>query len=101
MLAGICRVPLTAIILLFELTRDYNIILPTIAAVGLSFWTSSIQLFPPQREKISKQISDAKASYLFLDEMAINKVLVGERVQKKLVDDSGEFVSEVIIEKID
>ncbi|MFM7447545.1 MAG: chloride channel protein [Leptolyngbyaceae cyanobacterium] len=37
-LAGSARAPLTAILLLFELTRDYRIILPLMAAVGLSAW---------------------------------------------------------------
>uniref|UniRef100_B8HWS8 Chloride channel core n=1 Tax=Cyanothece sp. (strain PCC 7425 / ATCC 29141) TaxID=395961 RepID=B8HWS8_CYAP4 len=35
-LAGSTRSPLTAILLLFELTRDYRIILPLMAAVGIS-----------------------------------------------------------------
>ncbi len=38
MLAASARAPLTAILLLFELTRDYRIILPLMAAVGLSVW---------------------------------------------------------------
>ncbi|KAL4537154.1 hypothetical protein Ndes2437B_g08306 [Nannochloris sp. 'desiccata'] len=42
MLASNCGVPLTAILLLFELTRDYLIIVPTLAAVGISFWISSL-----------------------------------------------------------
>ena len=42
MLAATCSVPLTAVLLLFELTRDYLIILPTLAAVGISFWISSL-----------------------------------------------------------
>lgn len=37
-LAASCRVPLTSVLLLFELTRDYALILPTLLAVGLSFW---------------------------------------------------------------
>jgi hypothetical protein len=41
MLASACDVPLTSILLLFELTRDYLIILPTLAAVGISYWVSS------------------------------------------------------------
>lgn len=35
MLASNCQVPLTSVLLLFELTRDYLIILPTLAAVGI------------------------------------------------------------------
>jgi H+/Cl- antiporter ClcA len=37
-LAASARAPLTAILLLFELTRDYRIILPLMAAVGFSVW---------------------------------------------------------------
>lgn len=37
-LAGSVRAPLTAILLLFELTHDYRIVLPLMAAVGLSVW---------------------------------------------------------------
>eukprot|EP00887_Chlorella_sp_A99_P003046 scaffold9.g3046.t1 len=42
MLASNCAVPLTAVLLLIELTRDYLVILPTLAAVGISFWVSSL-----------------------------------------------------------
>lgn len=37
-LASSARAPLTSILLLFELTRDYRIVLPLMAAVGLSSW---------------------------------------------------------------
>jgi H+/Cl- antiporter ClcA len=37
-LGGSVRAPLTAIILLFELTQNYEIILPLMAAVGVSVW---------------------------------------------------------------
>ncbi len=37
-LAGTARAPLTAILLLFEMTRDYRIVLPLMAAAGLSAW---------------------------------------------------------------
>jgi hypothetical protein len=39
-LAGICRVPLTAILLLFELTHDYRIIVPLMGTVGVASWVS-------------------------------------------------------------
>jgi H+/Cl- antiporter ClcA/CBS domain-containing protein len=38
MLASNARAPLTAILLMFELTRDYRIVLPLMACVGLSIW---------------------------------------------------------------
>jgi CBS domain-containing protein len=44
-LAGSARAPLTAILLLFELTRDYRIVLPLMAAVGLSIWL--VERFQP------------------------------------------------------
>ena len=37
-LAGTVRAPLTAILLLLEMTRDYRIVLPVMAAVGLCVW---------------------------------------------------------------
>ncbi|EIE24595.1 Clc chloride channel [Coccomyxa subellipsoidea C-169] len=41
MLAALCQVPLTAVLLLFELTHDYFIIIPTLASVGISYWVAS------------------------------------------------------------
>ncbi len=40
-LASACDIPLTGILLLFELTRDYLIIVPSLAAVGISYWIST------------------------------------------------------------
>ncbi|XP_010446929.1 PREDICTED: chloride channel protein CLC-e-like isoform X2 [Camelina sativa] len=42
-LAGVCQVPLTAVLLLFELTQDYRIVLPLLGAVGMSSWITSGQ----------------------------------------------------------
>ncbi|XP_072990952.1 chloride channel protein CLC-e [Typha latifolia] len=42
-LAGVCQVPLTSVLLLFELTQDYRIVFPLLGAVGLSSWISSSQ----------------------------------------------------------
>jgi len=44
-LAGVCKVPLTSVLLLFELTQDYRIVLPLLGAVGLSSWIASPQRF--------------------------------------------------------
>ena len=51
-LAGSVRAPLTAILLLFELTQDYRIVLPLMAAVGLSVWLVEL-LQPLKRSEIS------------------------------------------------
>jgi H+/Cl- antiporter ClcA/CBS domain-containing protein len=45
-LAATARAPLTAILLLFELTRDYRIVLPLMAAVGISLWLFDLLLDP-------------------------------------------------------
>ena len=37
---AICRVPLTAILLLFELTHDYRIIVPLMGTVGVASWVA-------------------------------------------------------------
>lgn len=41
-LASVCSVPLTSVLLLFELTKDYMILLPLMGAVGLAIWVPSI-----------------------------------------------------------
>ncbi|KAH9312937.1 hypothetical protein KI387_027972 [Taxus chinensis] len=41
-LASVCSVPLTSVLLLFELTKDYRILLPLMGAVGLAFWMASV-----------------------------------------------------------
>lgn len=52
-LAGSVRAPLTSILLLFELTRDYRIVLPLMAAVGLSVWLiERLQPTTPTQEPV-------------------------------------------------
>jgi H+/Cl- antiporter ClcA/CBS domain-containing protein len=56
-LAGSARAPLTAILLLFELTRDYRIVLPLMAAVGLSVWLMErLKPTPPQEPKLQSTL---------------------------------------------
>ena len=61
MLAANCQVPLTSVLLLFELTHDYFIILPTLAAVGISYWVASLpaasSAFTPSKFQESDQNS--------------------------------------------
>lgn len=57
-LAGVCQVPLTAVLLLFELTQDYRIVLPLLGAVGVSSWITSgytIRKDVPSATKIKKK----------------------------------------------
>ncbi|KAM3743776.1 hypothetical protein ACB098_06G000800 [Castanea mollissima] len=51
-LASVCSVPLTSVLLLFELTKDYRILLPLMGAVGLAIWVPSV----------TNQAKDSKAS---------------------------------------
>ncbi|KAJ7546554.1 hypothetical protein O6H91_08G044500 [Diphasiastrum complanatum] len=41
-LASVCSVPLTSVLLLFELTKDYHILLPLMGAVGLAIWVAAV-----------------------------------------------------------
>ncbi|KAH6795850.1 hypothetical protein C2S51_036836 [Perilla frutescens var. frutescens] len=49
-LASVCSVPLTSVLLLFELTRDYRILLPLMGAVGLAIWVPSVTTQPKESE---------------------------------------------------
>ncbi|XP_018630939.1 chloride channel protein CLC-f-like isoform X3 [Nicotiana tomentosiformis] len=54
-LASVCSVPLTSVLLLFELTKDYRILLPLMGAVGLAIWVPSVTDQPKETE-----VSEAK-----------------------------------------
>ncbi|KAG9136525.1 hypothetical protein Leryth_014372 [Lithospermum erythrorhizon] len=56
-LASVCSVPLTSVLLLFELTKDYRILLPLMGAVGLAIWVPSLANQPKEGEAV-----DAKKS---------------------------------------
>ncbi|XP_072971590.1 chloride channel protein CLC-f-like [Typha angustifolia] len=49
-LASVCSVPLTSVLLLFELTKDYRILLPLMGAVGLAIWVPSVVNQPKDSE---------------------------------------------------
>ena len=51
MLAGVCQVPMTSVLLLFELTQDYRIMLPLSGAVGLSAWVASTAMKKEEKPK--------------------------------------------------
>jgi H+/Cl- antiporter ClcA/CBS domain-containing protein len=66
-LASSVRAPLTAILLMFELTGNYSIILPLMAAVGVSVWL--VELFK------TKQVVQG----LNLPQMGLNLIKLDER----------------------
>ncbi|XP_058753034.1 chloride channel protein CLC-e [Vicia villosa] len=68
-LAGVCQVPLTAVLLLFELTQDYRIVLPLLGAVGLSSWISSVQTKRGD-ERDRKKLKIQNSNYSSLPEIS-------------------------------
>lgn len=110
-LAGSVRAPLTAILLLFELTHDYRIVLPLMAAVGLSIWLVEY-LHPqividnsPSPESEATEIEDAPASTLTVAEamqssplklagelslLTVSQYLIAQRVHGALIVDEAD-----------
>ncbi|CAI8587199.1 unnamed protein product [Vicia faba] len=68
-LAGVCQVPLTSVLLLFELTQDYRIVLPLLGAVGLSSWISSVQTKRGD-ERDGKKLKIQNSNYSSLPEIS-------------------------------
>jgi len=54
--AGIIRAPFTSVIMIFEMTRDYTIIVPLMISNLVSFYTSSRLQRTPVDEALSHQI---------------------------------------------
>lgn len=72
-LAGVCKVPLTSVLLLFELTQDYRIVIPLLGAVGLSSWIVSPQRFSrSNRDKLDS--SEEKTSKFELAKNVPSKI---------------------------
>ncbi|XP_030552633.2 chloride channel protein CLC-e isoform X2 [Rhodamnia argentea] len=63
-LAGVCQVPLTSVLLLFELTQDYRIVLPLLGAVGLSSWITSGQS-KRRDSKSSRKLDDKDSTNIY------------------------------------
>ncbi|KAK6935480.1 CBS domain [Dillenia turbinata] len=61
-LASVCSVPLTSVLLLFELTKDYMILLPLMGAVGLAIWVPSVT----NQNKESEASGNPSRSYSFI-----------------------------------
>lgn len=112
-LAGSVRAPLTAILMLFELTRDYRIVLPLMAAVGLSVWlverikptvnsNSNLQQIglaelKDKQVEIVQQISVADAMHSYPKKMPTNlgvleaaMEMIRDRTASALVIDANE-----------
>lgn len=75
-LAGTVRAPLTSVLLLFEMTRDYRIVLPLMASVGLCSWlTAQMQLPNAQIFNWGIQLNDATEDISLLEEIRVSAVM--------------------------
>jgi H+/Cl- antiporter ClcA len=123
-LAGSVRAPLTAILLLFELTRDYRIVLPLMAAVGLSVWVleslkpistqglnlqqMGVNVEPDQGQEALKQLTVEEAmqpsplmlSYA-LPVLEASHILLGDHLRSALVvDEQGQLMGIVTLQDL-
>ena len=73
-LAGTIRAPLTSVLLLFEMTRDYRIVLPLMAAVGLCAWVLD-QIDTSKADRMIMQWSDLPADIEVLEKIKIAEVM--------------------------
>ncbi|HEY9742276.1 MAG TPA: chloride channel protein [Coleofasciculaceae cyanobacterium] len=79
-LAGSVRAPLTSILLLFEMTRDYRIVLPLMAAVGLAVWLMErLEPAPPQEPRLQATLDLNVEKNL--DREILKQMPVGEAMQ--------------------
>ena len=83
-LAGSVNAPLTAILLLFELTRDYRIVLPLMAAVGLSVWLVD-RYKPVLIPTPNLQPTLGLDTNTNPDQELLQKIMVGEAMQLPLM----------------
>ncbi len=124
-LAGSVRAPLTAILMLFELTRDYRIVLPLMAAVGLSVWlverikptldaNSNLQQIglpelKDEKVEVWQQMLVADAMHTYPKKLSANLavleaavVMTRGRIRSALIidDDAGKLVGILSLEDI-
>ena len=124
-LAGSVRAPLTAILMLFELTRDYRIVLPLMAAVGLSVWlverikptldaNANLQQIglpelKDQKVELWQQMLVADAMHAYPKKLSATLgvleaavVMTRERIRSALIidDDAGKLVGILSLEDI-
>ncbi|KAL5708389.1 hypothetical protein ACHQM5_019189 [Ranunculus cassubicifolius] len=76
-LASVCSVPLTSVLLLFELTKDYRILLPLMGAVGLAIWVPSVTNQPKVPESSDIRSVARGYSSLFHVEDSSNSIWRG------------------------
>jgi H+/Cl- antiporter ClcA/predicted transcriptional regulator len=89
-LASSARAPLTAILLMFELTRDYRIVLPVMACVGLSIWAiermNPKSKTPDKLDKLALSVQPDR-NLAILQDLCVRDVM--ESNYLKLAEDTG------------
>jgi H+/Cl- antiporter ClcA/predicted transcriptional regulator len=107
-LAGSVKAPLTSVLLLFEMTRDYRIVLPLMAAVGLCAWVSEqmIQTSPPYifRAQLgeSQETIDVLAKIKIAEVMTLNPPSLRysmSLIQAAQIITSGYYHSAVVVDE--
>ena len=73
-LAGTVRAPLTSVLLLFEMTRDYRIVLPLMASVGLCAWVLD-QMDTTKSDRMIMQWSGLPSDIEVLEKIKIAEVM--------------------------
>jgi H+/Cl- antiporter ClcA len=73
-LAAVFRAPLTACLLLFELTRDYNVILPVMASCGVASVVGDILDYKYRQKERKKRRDQDPVSWGDLSDKRIRKV---------------------------
>ncbi|KAB2006040.1 hypothetical protein ES319_D11G313400v1 [Gossypium barbadense] len=99
-LASVCSVPLTSVLLLFELTKDYRILLPLMGAVGLAIWVPSVANQNKETEiSITRNLGRGYSSLYAAEELSdIEKAANHEVIDEDLLlEDLG--VSEAMSKK--
>ncbi|XP_065852503.1 chloride channel protein CLC-e [Euphorbia lathyris] len=111
-LAGVCQVPLTSVLLLFELTQDYRIVLPLLGAVGMSSWITSGQSTrgvketrnkgnaAPNRQEISSSAAQGESSGNELAENAAYSSNLCEVESSLCLDDDSSTENDMINKRI-
>ncbi|KAK9674333.1 hypothetical protein RND81_12G226400 [Saponaria officinalis] len=89
-LASVCSVPLTSVLLLFELTKDYRILLPLMGAVGLAIWVPSVANKGAETELTgSKDLTRGYSSVSPSNDMVDRDSGGGEHLELSIMKDSG------------
>lgn len=105
-LAGVCQVPLTAALLLFELTQDYRIVLPLLGAVGFSAWITSDKKTRRRATDNSKELKDGSSTTASQEENSTSREPSGSSIcelenslclNSDSEDDAENLVAEILV----